>query len=195
MELNMNKVKLVIQEHQSGVDFKIQNIDELDSKIVEELEAFAVKRNGYFRHDLARFDIKRKLNQKQVLQIFELLDITVEIVDDDINDGNSVSFTSASQETVDFGKYKGFRWCDIPLPYLEWIYKENENNYAYVEIKRRQHSPQEIENEIIKFGKYKEQKWINLPINYLEWVLNQFSEDKEAHKFAKLALKYKEVTS
>ncbi len=185
----MNKVKLTIKEHGSGVDFQILNLDKLDTKTVEELKNFALKRNGYFRHDLARFDIKRKLTQKQILQIFELLEITADVIEDD---KSSVEVTPASQRIIDFGKYKGFLWSDVPLSYLEWIYKENENIYALSEIKRRENTAVNIENEIIKFGKFKGQQWIKLPNDYLAWLLNQFSKDKEAHKFAKLVLEYKE---
>ncbi len=187
----MNKVQLVINEHNSGINFKIQNINELDTKTVSILQNFAIKRNGYFRHDLAQFDIKRKLSQKDVLQIFELLELDIEVIEDKEEPKN---LTSITQEIVDFGKYKGFKWADVPLTYLEWSYKENDNKNAYAEIKRRQYAPVDIKNEIIKFGKFKGRKWIDLPVDYLKWVLHQFTADKEAHKFSKLALEHQENT-
>ena len=183
----MNKVQLVINPYNSGVKFKILNIDKLDTSTLSILENFAIKRNGYFRRDLAQFDIKRKLSQKDVLQIFELLELDVEVMQDD---KASTDMISIMQEFIDFGKYKGFKWADVPLTYLEWIYKENENQHAYAEIKRRQFSPVDIENKTIEFGKYKGRKWVDLPVDYLEWALQQFTADKEAHKFSKLALEY-----
>ncbi len=184
----MSKVKLVVYEHQDGVDFKIKNINDLTHKTIEKLRVFATKRGGYFRQDLARFDIKRRLSQKDVLQIFELLEIDIEIV---IDDEDNAKDYPASQRIVEIGKYKGFKWCDVPLTYLKWMYKETENNFAYAEIKRRRNAPRDIQNEVIKFGKHKGKRWINLPVDYLEWVINQFSDDKEEYKLAKQTLNKK----
>jgi uncharacterized protein (DUF3820 family) len=185
----MNKAKLTLYEHKSGVNFKIKNINQLDIQTIEKLKNFALKRGGYFRQDIAKFDIKRKLNQKQILQVFELLEIAVEIIDDN---ENSTKDYPTSQEIVNFGKYKGYKWCDIPLTYLKWLYKENENVFAYTEIKRRETTNTiNIENEIIRFGKFRGEKWINLPIDYLQWAINKFPKDREEHKIAKIALSKK----
>ncbi len=183
----MNKAKLTIYEHKSGVNFKIKNIDQLNIETIEKLKNFAIKRDGYFNQDRAKFDIKRKLNQKQILQVFELLEIDVEIVADEDSSKNY----PVSQEKIDFGKYKGYKWCDIPLTYLKWLYKESENVLAYSEIKRRRSASINLENEVIRFGKFRGEKWINLPIDYLQWALNKFSPDKEEHKIAKLILSKK----
>lgn len=188
----MNLVKLSIHEHLCGVDFKIQNIGELDQKTIDKLQDFALKRNGYFRADLACFDIKRKLRQKQILQIFELLEISIEVVD---AVAIPTEITPASQKLIEFGKYKGFRWCDVPLNYLEWLYKENEDINAYGELKRRRDALLDIEKEIIKFGKHKGAEWIKLPQDYLEWVVNHFPRDQEAHKIAKHSLEYQQNSS
>ena len=184
----MTKAKLTLYEHRSGVNFRIKNINALDLETVEKLKSFALKRNGYFSHSKAKFDIKRKLNQKQILQVFELLEIEVEILADD---ENSIKNYPTSQEVINFGKYKGYKWCNIPLVYLKWLYKESENNFAYAEIKRRRTASINIENEIIRFGKFRGEKWINLPKNYLQWAINKFPADKEEHKIAKLVLSKK----
>jgi uncharacterized protein (DUF3820 family) len=151
---------------------------------IQKLKEFALNRNGYFRHDLKQFGIKRKLNEKDILHIFEQLDINVNIiVSSEKNEDNFMS-----NQIVDFGKYKGFIWSNVPLRYLEWLWSVNENKFAYEEIKRRKNAPLDIENIAIGIGKYKGQKWINVPTDYLEWILTRFDTEHETYKFAKTVL-------
>jgi uncharacterized protein (DUF3820 family) len=171
-------------EHLNGVDFLIKNYMDLGILTIQKLKEFALNRNGYFRHDLKQFGIKRKLNKKDILQIFERLDINVNIIaSSEKNEDNSIS-----NEIVDFGKYKGLRWSNIPLNYLEWLWNVNENKFAYGEIKRRKNALLDIENIAIGIGKYKGQKWINVPTDYLEWILTKFDDEHETYKFAKTVL-------
>ena len=180
----LNIVKLEIIEHTRGVDFLIKNYTDLGVLTVQKLKDFALKRNGYFRYDLKQFGIKRKLNEKDILQIFEVLEINVIIIEtSQKHEENSIS-----NQIVDFGKFKGLKWCDVPLNYLEWIWNKNENKFAYEEIKRRKTAPLDIENITIGIGKYKGQKWINVPTDYLEWILTKFDKEHETYKFAKTVL-------
>lgn len=180
----MNIVKLEIIEYLNGVDFLIKNYKDLGILTIQKLKDFSLNRNGYFRHDLKQFGIKRKFNKKNILQIFELLDINVDIVvTSEKNEDNSMS-----NQIVDFGKYKGLNWSDIPLNYLKWIWNENENKLAYAEIKRRKNAPLDIENTTIGIGKYKGQKWINVPTDYLEWILIELNAEDENYKFANSVL-------
>ena len=89
---------------------------------------------------------------------------------------------------IDFGKYKGKSWKDVPMEYLQWLYKKTENPFAYTEIKRRENIPFNIEQEVINFGQYKGLKWINLPVDYLEWIIKTFDNANEKYKIAKLVL-------
>ena len=129
----------------------------------------------FFRYDLQQFGIRRKLDKKQILQIFELLEIETEIVKTIVMDEDD----SIKNQIVDFGKYKGDRWCDIPLNYLKWLYSKNQNGFAYAEIKRRKYALPDIENTTIHIGKYKGEKWINIPTYYLEWLLTRFEKEDE----------------
>ena len=145
---------------------------------------FALNRNGYFRYDLKQFGVKRKLKKKDILQIFEHLDINANIIES--SEQNEDNFIS--NKIVNFGKYKGLKWSNIPLNYLEWLWNESENKFAYEEIKRRKNAPLDIENIAIGIGKYKGQKWINIPTDYLEWILTKFDDGDETYKFAKIVL-------
>ena len=180
----MNEAQLKVIEHNDGIDFIINNFNNLDILTIQNLKEFALKRNGYFREDLKQFGIRRKLNEKQLLQIFELLEINITI----IKSSKKEEDTSIGEMIIDFGKYKGDKWSNIPFNYLQWLYTQNENRFAYEEIKRRKDRPFDIENEIIKVGKYKDEKWIHLPTDYLEWILNQFEEKHEYHKYANIVL-------
>ena len=80
---------------------------------------------------------------------------------------------------------------DFVINNFKWIYQQNENKFAYEEIKRRENTPLDIANETIPIGKYKSQKWIDVPIDYLEWILTKFDEEHEYHKYANLALNQK----
>jgi len=183
----MNKVQLEITEHQDGIDFLIKNFDDLGILTIQKLKEFALKRNGYFRDELKQFGIKRKFNEKQLYQIFELLELNITIM-------KSLQIeidTSITDLIVNFGKYKGWKWSNVPLNYLQWIYEQNENKFADEEIKRRKNIPINIDNEIIQMGMHKGQKWIDVPLDYLEWLLTQFDEKHDYHKYANLALNQK----
>jgi len=181
---SINKVQLEVTEHNEGIDFIINNFNDLDIFTIQKLKEFALKRNGYFRYDLQQFGIKRKLNEKQLLQIFEVLELNITI----IQSSKIEEDTSIANRIVRFGKYKGDKWCNIPLNYLEWLYAQNENKFAYEEIKRRKNLPLDIENETIKMGKYKGIRWINVPTDYLEWILNKYEDEHEYHKYANIVL-------
>lgn len=182
----MNIVKLEVIEHQNGVDFLIKNYTDLGILTIQKLEKLALNRNGYFRHDLKQFGVKRKLNKKDILQIFELLDINVDIIkSSEKNEDNSIS-----NQIVNFGKYKGFRLSNVPLNYLNWLWNDNKNKnkFAYEEIKRRENTSLDIENTTIELKKYKGEKWINVPTDYLEWILTDFDIEDENYKFANSVL-------
>ena len=183
----MNKVQLEITEHQNGINFVINNFNSLGILTVQKLKEFALKRNGYFRYDLKQFGIKRKLTEKELYQIFELLELNVTIT----KSSKIEKDTSSATLIVDFGKYKGWEWSNVPLNYLQWIYEQNENKFAYEEIKRRENLPLDIGDKTIPIGKYKGQKWIDVPTDYLEWLLTKFDEKHEYHKYANLALNQK----
>ena len=185
----MNIVKLEIIEHLNGVDFLIKNYMDLGILTIQKLKEFALNRNGYFRHDLKQFGIKRKLNEKDILQIFEHLDINVNIITNSKNNEQKIILT----KTVDFGQYKGEKWINVPTDYLEWILTEFDDKhktykFAYGEIKRRINIPLDIENIAIETGAYKGQKWINIPTDYLEWILTAFNNEHKDYKFANAVL-------
>jgi len=183
----MKKIKLEFQEKADGVDFLIKNFTDLDGETTKKLEEFSLKRNGYFRHDLEQFGIRRKLNETQISQIFKLLKIDAEFVDSSV----VVEEIPIETELVDFGKYKGYKWCNVPLNYLKWIYSQNENRFASKEIKRREYAPLDIKHRTIEIGKYKGSKWVDVPIDYLEWILSKFEEKHENYKFAEAVLNQK----
>lgn len=182
----MEKVKLEILENDSGVDFFIQNPSEVDMLTLNKLKEFALKRSGYFLEHKAQFGIKRKLKEKQLKQIFELLEIESILIP-------SASFTDEhlADRVIEFGKYKGFTWRNVPLNYLEWLYTQNEDKLAYEEIKRRKSGAVDIENTSISIGKYKGQKWINVPSDYLNWILMKFESSHETYKFAQAVLNHR----
>jgi len=180
----MNQVQLEIKENIDGIDFIMKNFNDLGHLTIKKLEEFSLKRNGYFRYDLKQFGIKRKLNNKHILKIFEFLEIDVIILES----SKTMENLSISNERVDFGKHKGCMWKDIPLDYLKWLYKTNENKYAYEEIKRRENILPNVKDEVIKIGEYRGRKWVDVPIDYLEWILSTFESHNKNYKLAKMAV-------
>jgi len=183
----MIKIQLEVIEKTNGVDFIMKNFNDLPLSTIKELKTFALKRDGYFRYDLQQFGIKRRLNVTQILQIFEALEMNVTLIETP----QEMEESPLCNQRIDFGKYKDFKWKEIPLNYLKWLYKENENKFAYEEMKRRKNRLPDIKTETIKIGKYKGRKWIDVPIDYLEWIVTDFHEEHEIHKFAKATLNAK----
>jgi uncharacterized protein (DUF3820 family) len=101
---------------------------------------------------------------------------------------------------VEFGKYKGFTYKDVPQDYLVWLirnYDDKKSQLASAELKRRELLPKEsivknseidrIRIESISFGKYSGTKWCDIDSSYLEWLVNNFN-NPDVVKLAKLTL-------
>jgi uncharacterized protein (DUF3820 family) len=111
--------------------------------------------------------------------------------------------TPLEDRLVDFGKYQGSTWQEIPKDYLIWLsrnYDDDRQKLAITELKRRENNPiaqedtkqlDRIKKESISFGKYKGTKWCDIDDSYLEWLVNNFNNE-DVVKLAKLVLKSRE---
>jgi uncharacterized protein (DUF3820 family) len=110
--------------------------------------------------------------------------------------------TAPEDRLVDFGKYQGNTWKDVPSDYLVWLsrnYDDDKQKLAITELKRRESLPeyeqnskdkQRVMQESISFGKHKGTKWCDLDRGYLEWLVNNFN-NSDVVKLAKIAIEAK----
>ena len=182
----MKKIKLFVKYTSSNVEFRFTNIHK---DIIHILQDFAIRRGGFFRYDLKKFSIHRKLNKQQLLQIFECMGINAEIIEENTRGEEGM----LQNQKILYGRYRGYRWSEIPYDYLKVLYEHDENKYAYAEIKRRKFEKSKaIENLIIGFGKYRGLRWLELPKDYLRWLIANIQNNKVA-KLAQVALELQNI--
>ncbi|PLY08240.1 MAG: hypothetical protein C0626_13625 [Arcobacter sp.] len=85
------------------------------------------------------------------------------------------------------GKYQYLKWCELPFDYLIKYYEEDEDQLAYLEIKRRKYAT--IDEQYLDFGEHKGKKWIEVDSSYLNWIAKNIEDKKE---LVQKAIKYKE---
>lgn len=109
----MNKIHFIFTRHTNSFSVHVKNLEELCVEQILAIEAFVSARNGVFDFKTYTFAIQKKLEFSEFVLLIEH------------------SFTNATcQENilkvqqkakVEFGKYKGMFYSDIPDAYLLWL--------------------------------------------------------------------------
>lgn len=140
-------VILELRQKATMADFFIKNFNDLDENAIQELIEFAEIRGGFFREDMKRFSIRKRASIEYLEEIFKRSGIDVRITEP------QHVFRSAGNmppkeldETINFGKYKGEKWGDLPPEYLMWIKGAMQGHNA------------EIATSIILYHKEKEKR-------------------------------------
>lgn len=136
----LEAVKLVFFEHKNSFTLQILNLKELSIEQIKLLEEFSRVRRGVFDFEKERISIQKRLKQKDVEKLFQLLKIDVEfleshsVIKKSVDDKQTSKSSASSKPTtkVTFGKYKGKLYSDLPDNYLQWLVEnyngfENEN--------------------------------------------------------------------
>lgn len=109
----MNKAHLIFTKYPNSFSVHVQNLEELTVDQIQALESFVHIRDGVFDFDTYNFAIQKRLdfNEFVTLLKFSSIDANCE----------EKRLTAKQNSKIEFGKYKGMAYSDVPDSYLLWL--------------------------------------------------------------------------
>ena len=96
----------------------VKNLEQLSVEQIRRIEAFALKRKGIFDFNTYTFVIQKRLEFEEFVLLLQKSDL------DALCEENFVK--TQQTQRVEFGKYKGLAYSDLPDSYLLWL----KSNYS-----------------------------------------------------------------
>ncbi|WP_310441502.1 putative quorum-sensing-regulated virulence factor [Sulfurimonas sp.] len=114
----MAKAHLIFTQYSNSISVHVKNLEQLSVAQIQDIEAFVRARKGIFDFGTYTFTIQKRLEFSEFLSLIEnsYVDAVCE----------EKSLNVQQRERVEFGKYKGMLYCDVPDTYLLWL----KSNYA-----------------------------------------------------------------
>ncbi len=91
----------------------VKNLEQLSVEQIQNIEAFVRIRKGIFDFASYTFVIQKRLEFSEFISLLENSSIDAVCEEKSLN--------VQQRERVEFGKYKGMLYCDIPDLYLIWL--------------------------------------------------------------------------
>lgn len=109
----MNKAHFIFTRHPHSFNVHVQNLEELSVEQIQEIEAFVGERKGVFDFETYTFAIQKKIEFSEFLSLVKLTlpNSTCE----------EKKLKIQQKAKVEFGKYKGMFYSDLPDSYLLWL--------------------------------------------------------------------------
>ncbi len=129
----MVAAELLFTRYRASYTVYVKNMQELSVSQIQELEHFVSVRHGYFDFHTFSFSIQKKIGFKEFTKLLSSLDITA-VVEEKI-----VKNTEDTAK-INFGKYKGMLYNDLPDSYLLWLsknYSGKDRNIITQELQNR----------------------------------------------------------
>ncbi|HEY9203656.1 MAG TPA: DUF3820 family protein [Sulfurimonas sp.] len=96
----------------------VKNLEQLSVEQIRRIEAFALQRKGVFDFNTYTFVIQKRLEFEEFVLLLQKSDL------DALCEENFVK--TQQTQRVEFGKYKGLAYSDLPDSYLLWL----KSNYS-----------------------------------------------------------------
>ncbi|MDO9265561.1 MAG: DUF3820 family protein [Sulfurimonas sp.] len=114
----MAKAHFIFTKYSNSISVHVKNLEQLSVAQIQDIEAFVRERKGIFDFNSYIFTIQKRLEFNEFLALIakSSIDATCE----------EKSLNVQQRERVEFGKYKGMLYCDIPDSYLIWL----KSNYS-----------------------------------------------------------------
>ncbi len=96
----------------------VKNLEQLSVEQIRRIEAFALQRKGIFDFNTYTFVIQKRLEFEEFVLLLQKSDL------DALCEENFVK--TQQTQRVEFGKYKGLAYSDLPDSYLLWL----KSNYS-----------------------------------------------------------------
>jgi uncharacterized protein (DUF3820 family) len=182
-------VRLSYKKTKNGLSLKILNVFDLADEVLGKLIQFVKVRRGELIYETHTINLLRRWDLEMTAKVFEESDIIVEF--------ERIEETlPLHKHVLEFGKYKGWKWENVPDDYIDWMVSANRErtihwNLAYAEHKRRRFCSTFNPTETIPFGKYKGTRWSDLEMSYLDWLIDNLEESNTHLDTARAARAYK----
>ncbi len=128
----MNKAHLIFTKHTNSFSVEIKNLEQLSVEQIQQLEHFVDSRNGLFDFNTYSFVIKKKIEFYEFVSLMKHLEID--------NYCEEKILITQTKERIDFGKYKGMQYKEVPDSYLIWLksnYRGKDRSIIDKELKNR----------------------------------------------------------
>lgn len=129
----MAKAHFIFTKYSNSISVHVKNLEQLSVAQIQDIEAFVRERKGIFDFNSYTFTIQKKLEFNEFFALIakSSIDATCE----------EKSLNVQQRERVEFGKYKGMLYCDIPDSYLLWLksnYMGKDRDTIEAELKFRE---------------------------------------------------------
>ncbi len=128
----MNKAHLIFTKYTDSFSVQIKNLEELSVEQIQQLEHFVENRKGLFDFDTYSFIIKKKLEFYEFVSLMKHVGIN--------NYCEEKVLMTETKARIDFGKYKGMQYKELPDSYLIWLkstYRGKDRSSIDNELKNR----------------------------------------------------------
>lgn len=124
---------LTFTQYPNSIHVKVENLELLTVPQIQELETFVKERKGIFDYERYSFTLQKKINFEEFTTLLKYLEIQATCQENFLH-------SEASRNAIDFGKYKGSRYSELPDEYLTWLkrnYRGTHREEIDKEFKRR----------------------------------------------------------
>ncbi|MCK4875862.1 MAG: DUF3820 family protein [Sulfurimonas sp.] len=109
----MNKAHLIFTKHAHSFSVHVENLEKLSVEQIQSIEAFVKARNGVFDFETYTFAIQKKLEFDEFVSVIENSNIS--------STCEEKKLKVQQKAKVEFGKYKGMYYSELPDAYLLWL--------------------------------------------------------------------------
>lgn len=109
----MNKAHLIFTRYPHSFSVHVKNLEELSVEQIQALEAFVSVRKGVFDFETYTFAIQKRLEFDEFRSLVESSGVLATCEEKKLK--------VKQKAKVEFGKYKGMFYSDLPDSYLLWL--------------------------------------------------------------------------
>jgi len=128
----MTKIDFVFTKLQNSFSVHVKNLEQLSVEQIQSIETFVELRRGFFDFNTYTFSIQKRIEYIEFKTLIETIftDVLCE----------EVILKIPQKSKVEYGKYKGMLYCDLPDVYLLWLksnYHGKDREIIEAELKSR----------------------------------------------------------
>jgi hypothetical protein len=128
----MAKAHFIFTKYANSFSVYVKNLEELSVEQIQEIEEFVSNRKGFFDFDTYSFTIQKKIEFYEFVTLLKHVGIH--------NFCEEKELITQTKARVDFGKYKGMQYSELPDAYLVWLksnYRGKDRSLIDNELKNR----------------------------------------------------------
>lgn len=111
----MNKAIFEFTRSKNSFSVHVQNLEKLSVEQIKQIEDFVYKRNGVFDFNTYSFVIQKKIEFNEFVSLLKYSNLEANC--------KEIIKVASTTKRVEFGKYKGMLFSELPDSYLLWLRK------------------------------------------------------------------------